>query len=101
MLRYRFDFVALFYYTLGNIQPKLRSTLKTIQLICVVTYPLLKEYGFECVLQPFINDMNQLRKVIVVFPCTYVHVDVKIVGVFVDIKWQRSSCKRSCLSHAG
>ena len=55
--------IALFYYTLGNIRPKYRSTLRAIQLIAVVTYPLLKEYGFESVLQPFIKDMNELRKV--------------------------------------
>ena len=48
---------------MGNIHPKHRSTLKAVQLIAVVTYPILKEYGFEAVLQPFINDMNKLRKV--------------------------------------
>jgi len=56
-------FVALFYYTLANIHPKHRSSLKTIQLIAVVCYPLLKEYGFEAVLKPFINEMNELRQV--------------------------------------
>ena len=58
-----FPFIALFYYTLGNIHPKYRSSLKSVQLIAVVRYPLLKEYGFEAVLKPFINDMNKLRKV--------------------------------------
>ena len=48
---------------MGNIHPKHRSTLKAVQLIAVVTYPILKEYGFEAVLQPFINNMNKLRKV--------------------------------------
>ena len=63
--------IALFYYVLGNIQPKYRSTLKTIQLISVVTYPLLKEFGYGSVLQPFINDMNRLRKV---FYISHMHV---------------------------
>ena len=55
--------IALFYYTLGNIRSKYRSTLRATQLIAVVNYPLLKEYGFESVLQPLIKDMNELRKV--------------------------------------
>lgn len=57
---------ALFYYTLGNIEPRFHSTLKTIQLIVVITYPLLKKYGFAQVLQPFIADVNKLRKVSVI-----------------------------------
>lgn len=58
---------ALFHYTLGNIYPKYRSILKAVQLIAVVTCPILKKYRFEAVLLPFINDMNKLRKV-----CTFV-----------------------------
>lgn len=55
--------LALFYYTLANFEPKYRSTLKSIQLVAVVTQPLLKEYGFARILQPFIEDMNKLRNV--------------------------------------
>ena len=55
--------LALFYYTLANLEPKYRATLKAIQLIAVVTYPLLKQYGFSSILQLFIEDMNKLRRV--------------------------------------
>lgn len=55
--------LALFYYTLANFEPKYRSTLRSIQLIAVVTQPLLKEYGFKRILQPFIDDMNKMRDV--------------------------------------
>lgn len=48
---------------LVNFEPKYRSSLKSIQLVAVVTQPLLKEYGFARILQPFIDDMNELRKV--------------------------------------
>ena len=48
---------------LGNIRPKYRSMLKAIQLIAVVTNPLLNEYGFEKVLSPFITDANKLTEV--------------------------------------
>ena len=55
--------LAIFYYVLGNLRPKLRSTLRCIQLIAAVTYPNLQEYGFEKVLQPFIADANKLSHV--------------------------------------
>ena len=55
---------GLFYYTLGNLEPRFRSSLKSIQLIAVVTTKNLNEYGFEKVLRPFIKDMNMLSKVI-------------------------------------
>ena len=55
--------IALFYYTLANFEPKYRSTLKSIQLVAVATYPVVKEYGFECILKPFIDNMNKLREV--------------------------------------
>ena len=54
---------ALFYCTLGNILPRLRSTLKCIHLIACVMYPNLQKYGFEKVLQPFIDDVNKLTNV--------------------------------------
>ena len=50
---------------------KHRSTLKTIQLIAVVTHPLLKDYGFAHILQPFIDDMNKLEKVSFSLKSTY------------------------------
>lgn len=57
----------MFYYTLGNLKPRLRADLKAIQLIAVVKHTHLKEYGLASVLKPFIDDMNILSKV-----CTYV-----------------------------
>ena len=54
---------ALFYYVIGNIRPKLRSSLRVIQLIACVTYPNLWKYGFQKILQPFIDDVNILAKV--------------------------------------
>lgn len=54
---------AVFYYMIGNIEPKLRSSLKSIQLVACVTTPLLQKYGYEMVLKPFIHDVNQLSEV--------------------------------------
>ena len=53
----------MFYYTLGNLRPELRSTQRSIQLIACITCPLLKKYGFEAVLKPFIDDVNILATV--------------------------------------
>ena len=61
--------IGLFYYILGNIEPKLRSSLKNIQLIACVTSPLLQEYGFEKVLHPFICDSNKLTNVSITYTC--------------------------------
>ena len=49
------SFIGMFYYTLGNLRPELRSTQRSIQLIACVTSPILEKYGFEAVLRPFID----------------------------------------------
>ena len=56
-------FKGMFYYTLGNIRPELRSTQRSIQLILCVSCPILQKYGFERILQPFIEDVNTLSRV--------------------------------------
>ena len=56
-------YTGLFYYIIGNIEPKLRSSLRNIQLIACVKAPLIQEYGFEKVLEPFIEDANKLSNV--------------------------------------
>ena len=53
----------MFYYTLGNIRPELRSSHRCVQLIACVTSPILDKYGFEDVLRPFIDDVNTLSEV--------------------------------------
>lgn len=62
-LTFLFLHVALFYYMIGNIEPKLRSSLRSIQLIACCTYPLLQKYGYEMVLKPFIEEANKLYEV--------------------------------------
>ena len=53
----------MLYYTLGNLRPVLRSTHRSIQLIAFITSPILEKYGFEPVLKPFIEDVNDLSSV--------------------------------------
>jgi hypothetical protein len=58
-----FVLVGLFYYTLGNISPRYRSSLKAIQLITVVKHSILKDYGIDKILEPFIEDIKALEMV--------------------------------------
>lgn len=58
-----YTMTGMFYYVLGNIRPELRSTLRAIQLIAYVTCRNLNKYGFEKILNPFIEDVNTLSEV--------------------------------------
>lgn len=55
--------VGIFYYTLGNISPEFRSSTKMIQLLAVVKHSVLKSYGIDRVLQPFMDDIHALEQV--------------------------------------
>ena len=55
--------VSIFYYMLGNIDPRYRSNLHVIQLLCVVPTPLLKKYGINEILEPFMTDIKDLESV--------------------------------------
>ena len=49
------------YFTLGNIQPSLRSDIHGIQLLLVAKYTSVEEFGIDKILEPLILD---LRKVV-------------------------------------
>lgn len=55
--------IGLFYYTLGNIEPKFRSTTHTIQLLTVVRTVLIDKYGINEILKPFVKEITQLESV--------------------------------------
>ncbi|XP_065901791.1 uncharacterized protein [Dysidea avara] len=52
--------LGLFYYTIANLRPELRSTHRSIQLVAVVKSSLLANYGFSEALKPFIDDVTKL-----------------------------------------
>ena len=56
-------FLGMFYYTIANLPPALRSAHRCIQLIAVISCPLLRKYGFSEVLKPFMNDVKKLYTV--------------------------------------
>ena len=58
-----FIILGFLYYTLGNLDPILRSSLKSIQLLSVAKYDHLKAYGIEEMLRPVIEDVKKLESV--------------------------------------
>ena len=69
---------ALFYYTLGNISPKYRSSLWSIQLLIAVESNMLVRYGSDKILQPVLDEIKQLEcvsltKIVYLLYVLYVH----------------------------
>ena len=55
--------VGVFYYLLGNISPKLRSSLNVIQLVTVVHQSLISYYGMDKILEPFLESIKSFESV--------------------------------------
>jgi hypothetical protein len=58
-----FLYKGVIYLTLGNIHPKHRSTLNSIQLLAVATYPVIKQYGIDTLMEPIMNDLARIEAV--------------------------------------
>lgn len=54
---------GLFYYQLGNINPKYRSTLHSIQLLAVVKCSYIDKYGVDVILEPMMEAVKELETV--------------------------------------
>ena len=48
------------FFSLGNIRPKYRSSLKAILLVGVGKYTDIVKYGIDCFLRPFVEDLKVL-----------------------------------------
>ena len=55
--------LGCYYYTLGNISPMYRSSLKSIFLLCLVENPILNLYGHDKILETAVIDIKQLEEV--------------------------------------
>ena len=60
---FNFFTVGAFYYLLGNLPPKYRSSLKSIQLIALVKSSFISTYGIDRILKPLVSDLKQLEAV--------------------------------------
>ena len=49
-------------FSLGNVHPKFRSSLKAMYLVAVATVPIIENYGIDRILQPFVRDINKLTE---------------------------------------
>ena len=49
-------------FSLGNVHPKLRLSLKAMYLVAIATVPIIENYGIDRILQPFIRDINKLTE---------------------------------------
>ena len=55
--------VSAVYFSLGNIDPALRSRLDCINLVALFQADLLERYSIDAVLEPFISDLKKLSAV--------------------------------------
>lgn len=52
--------LGVVFYTLGNIHPKYRSSLRAINLAIIATVPLIERHGITEILKPFLSDLKRL-----------------------------------------
>ena len=98
---------GMFYYVLGNIRPQLQSTCRIVQLIACVECPTLGKYGFEKVLEPFIEDVNTLCDVcamcILSGTCFNLYHNYCLLfkeGISVTVSWASSYIPWHCFVNA-
>ena len=58
-----YKYLGLFYFLLGNINPKYRSNLHVIQLVAVVETQILQKHSIHKILEPFMLDIKALETV--------------------------------------
>ncbi|XP_065892035.1 uncharacterized protein [Dysidea avara] len=61
--------LGCYYYTLGNISPMYRSSLKSIFLLCLVENPILNLYGHDKILETAVIDIKQLEEGVMIETC--------------------------------
>lgn len=55
--------LGLVYYLLGNLHPKFRSSLKSIQLLCVARNSIIVKYGIAEIFRPIVEAIQELEGV--------------------------------------
>lgn len=87
------NIIGMFYYTLANLKPELRSTHRAIQLIACVSCSILAKYGFAPILSPFIKDVNILAKVYSSYSQNYsfmiLSITTNLGWIIVDSGWSQ------------
>ena len=55
--------VGAFYYMLGNVRPQFRSRISDIQLLQLVQYGTVEEFGIDRVMTRIVEDLRKLESV--------------------------------------
>ena len=58
-----FHMLAAFYFMLGNLSPKYRSSLINIHLLCLTKSTTLQKYGARKVLESVMREIKHLEEV--------------------------------------
>jgi hypothetical protein len=61
---YCYLYLGTFYYTIANMKPENRSRTNAIQLLALMTSPLLNKYGPDAILDKFITELREFEKVL-------------------------------------
>ena len=54
-------YIGDFYFSLGNMKPCYRSTTNMVFLIALCKVPILKKFGVNIILEPFMQDIKHLE----------------------------------------
>ena len=54
--------VDMYYYTIANLSPKYRSKHSAVRLLAIANSKLVREYGIDKILEPIINDLQELYR---------------------------------------
>ena len=60
---YNINYTGCFYFTIGNLSPCLRSSLKAIQIVALAQVNKIQKYGIAEILNPIIKDIAKLEMV--------------------------------------
>ena len=60
---YNTNYTGCFYFTIGNLSPCLRSSLKAIQIVALAQVNKIQKYGIAEILNPIIKDIAKLEMV--------------------------------------
>ncbi len=71
--------LGFFYFTLGNLAPRYRSKLSSIQLLGIVKRRVIEVYGMNAILKPFVDDLKKLV-------CVYKYNILALVSCCEDIR---------------
>ena len=61
----------MFYFSLSNLSPHLRSSLKSIYLVTVAYFTDIDKYGVDKILEPLMDDIKQLEQASSTINCVH------------------------------